>query len=447
MRISIAGPLAALVFALLVSPAAANAAASLSVEPATVLLDQTVRVTASGLAPAQRVEIVAETPDSKGRVWRSSAVCISDKAGNLDLAGCDSQGGTYRGVDAMGLFWSMRPPADDAVATFSNDTDSLGYTFSLRAEGATLASASLQRISRGAGVRAVTVPNTLVGSAYAPASAGKHAALLLVGGSEGGHSFDRYAAVLASHGYVTVSLAYFGAPTLPKELMSVPIEPIAAALDWLAQRSDVDPNRIGMLGMSKGGELALVCASMFPQIHAVVAIVPSSVVWNGISATNFTPTSSWTFGGRPLPFVPWDPQAGMNVGAQFATQQPVALEPLYSASLGNAPAVRAAAIAVEKIDGPVLLISGDSDRMWPSTPMSDAIVARLQQTHHPYKDVHVHFAGAGHALLSFYSPTYGYDMLRFPGGGFEFGGTAEGDGKAAEGALPAITAFLNGALH
>jgi len=447
MRISIAGGALTLALALFWGPAAAAVAPSLSVEPATALLDQTVHVTAKGLAPAQPIEIVAQTHDAKGRVWQSSARCSADSLGNVDLATCDSQGGTYRGVDAMGLLWSMQPPADAGVPAFANDSESLTYAFSLRSESGTIASASLQRISRSPGVQAVTLPSTLVGAAYAPASAGKHAALLLVGGSEGGHSFDTYAAVLASHGYVTLSLAYFGEATLPKELMDVPLEPIAAGLAWLAHRPDVDPNRIGMLGMSKGGELTLLSASMFPQIHAAVAIVPSSVVWNGISRSNYMPTSSWTYGGQPLPFVPYDTTAGMALGQQFALQQPVALEPLYTASLGNAQAVHAAAIAVEKIKGPVLLISGDADRMWPSTPMSNTVMARLQQAHHPYKDVQLHFAGAGHTLLSLYSPTYGYDALRFPGGGFEFGGTAEGDGKAAEGALPAITAFLNSALH
>jgi len=447
MRISIGGGALALALSLFASPAAATGAPSLSVEPATVLLDQTVRVTAQGLAPAQHVEIVAQTQDAKGRLWQSSARCSADANGTVDLATCDSQGGTYRGIDAMGLLWSMQPPADAQIAMFQNDAESLTYAFSLRGENGTIASATLQRVSRSPGVQRLTLPGALVGAAYAPASAGKHAAVLLVGGSEGGHSFDAYAAVLASHGYVTLSLAYFGEATLPKELMNVPLEPIAAGLDWLAHRPDVDPNRIGMLGMSKGGELTLLSASLFPQIHAVVAIVPSSVVWNGISRSDFTPTSSWTYAGRPLPFVPYDSAAGMELGRQFAMQQPVALEPLYTASLGNAQAVQAAAIAVEKIKGPVLLISGDADRMWPSTPMSTAVMARLQQAHHPYKDVQLHFAGAGHTLLSLYAPTYGYDALRFPGGGFEFGGTAEGDGRAAEAAVPAITAFLEGALR
>ena len=54
---------------------------------------------------------------------------------------------------------------------------------------------------------------------------------------------------------------------------------------------------------------------------------------------------------------------------------------------------------------------------------------------------------AGEYLMGGDQDTWRWVQLRFPGGGFEFGGTAEGDGKAAEAALPAIGAFLENALR
>jgi dienelactone hydrolase len=449
MRMSVRPALVALAFgtALGTTTALAATVPSLTVTPGTALFDQPVKIVAQGLEAGQTVDIVAQLPDAAGRVWQSTARCRADGAGTVDLAQCDSQGGTYRGVDAAGLFWSMQPPADAQVAAFSNPAETWTYNLTVRSAAQALASATLQRSSHSPSVRVVALPAGLFGAAYASGSPGKHPAVLLLSGSEGGHSLDRYAALLAARGYMTLSLAYFGESTLPKELMSVPIEPVAAGLDWLAQRSDVDSEKIGILGVSKGAELSLLVASMFPQIHAAVAVVPSSVVWNGISRSNFSPTSSWTYHAQPLPFVPYDPSAGMQLGMQFAAQKPVSFEPLYSASLGNAQAVQQAAIAVEKIQGPLLLVSGDADRMWPSTPMSQAIMQRLQQAHHPFHDVLLHYADAGHTLLSLGTPTYGYDTLRFPGGGFEFGGTAAGDARAAQDAWPKIVAFLEAALR
>jgi dienelactone hydrolase len=46
---------------------------------------------------------------------------------------------------------------------------------------------------------------------------------------------------------------------------------IAAAVTYLTGRRDVDPTRIGVVGMSMGGEEAIGAAASDPRIHAVVA--------------------------------------------------------------------------------------------------------------------------------------------------------------------------------
>ena len=67
---------------------------------------------------------------------------------------------------------------------------------------------------------------------------GRHPALLVVGGSEGGTPVRR-AAWLASHGYVALALAYFHAPGLPDQLRDIPLEYFGHSLSWLAQRPEV----------------------------------------------------------------------------------------------------------------------------------------------------------------------------------------------------------------
>jgi len=39
---------------------------------------------------------------------------------------------------------------------------------------------------------------------------------------------------------------------------------------------------------------------------------------------------------------------------------------------------------VEKINGPLLLISGKADTMWPSTPMCEQIISRLSANSFPF---------------------------------------------------------------
>ena len=57
--------------------------------------------------------------------------------------------------------------------------------------------------------------------------------------------------------------------------------------------------RVGVIGTSRGGELVLLLGATFPQVVAVVANVPSHVVWRRGGTR-----SAWTYRGEPLPAVP-----------------------------------------------------------------------------------------------------------------------------------------------
>jgi predicted esterase len=57
--------------------------------------------------------------------------------------------------------------------------------------------------------------------------------------------------------------------------------------------------------------------------------------------------------------------------------------------LEDEEAVRRASIAVERINGPILLLSATRDEFWPSTEMSEAIIRRLQQNAFSYPHEHV----------------------------------------------------------
>jgi dienelactone hydrolase len=67
----------------------------------------------------------------------------------------------------------------------------------------------------------------VVGTFYTPYGKRVLPAVIVLGGSEGGTMRDR-AALLASHGYAALALAYFGAPGLPQELDRIPVETVTA---------------------------------------------------------------------------------------------------------------------------------------------------------------------------------------------------------------------------
>jgi dienelactone hydrolase len=247
--------------------------------------------------------------------------------------------------------------------------------------------------------------------------------------------------VLSSHGYSTLALAYFGLPGLPGHLENIPLEYFARAMDWVRRQPDVDGDRIALLGMSRGAELALLLGARFQQIRAVIAVAPSAVVWPGFGRGIH---SAWSFGGRPLSFVP-TPTRWFKMRGFFRTLagQPIAFRQIYEAALENREAVERAAIPVERIRGPILLISGNEDEVWPSTQMARMIMERLAANGFAHVHEHLCCEGAGHLFRSPYLPTT-VRMTRHPSMPVEvlLGGNAAAHARAQLAAWRRTLQFL-----
>jgi dienelactone hydrolase len=278
----------------------------------------------------------------------------------------------------------------------------------------------------------VPAPDGLVGELHLPPGPGRSPGLLILGGSEGGHGpAYRFAKTFADRGFASLGLAYFADPGVPATLENVPLEYFARAIDWLSAQPGVDPKRIGIFGGSKGAEAALLIAARDKRIKAVVAGVPSSVAWQGYNPANFTnPGPSWIEGGKPVPFAPYDRSAPFR-----------GLLDLYQRSLAKAPA--GAVIPVERIQGPVLLVSARDDKLWPSAAMGDAVIARLDKAKFPYAHRNLAYDSAGHA--GFGEPLPPGTVVP-PALLAQTGGTAEGNLAMRADAWPKILAFLDETL-
>jgi dienelactone hydrolase len=123
---------------------------------------------------------------------------------------------------------------------------------------------------------------------------GKHPAVILLGGYEGGLGSEsmRDAKALQAEGFNALQLAYFGAPSTPQFLAQAPLEALERGVAWLKARPEVDGDRIGIEGASKGAEAALLFASRNLAIKAVVAGMPSSVAWQGMRMSPASPIVS-----------------------------------------------------------------------------------------------------------------------------------------------------------
>ncbi len=216
------------------------------------------------------------------------------------------------------------------------------------------------------------------GAFVKPAGPGPFPALLVLHGSEGGDSTTAriLAEGFANHGYATFAVTYFAwqnaIPTVSSALANIPLEMLDHARDWLGAQSGVDTSRTIVWGASKGAELALMIASHRTWPKAVVACVPSDVVWTGFGREPHAGErmSSWSDGGVPFPFVPYDRYDESLQGKITARTAHDRSRVLFSDS------VAPARIPVERIRAPLLLLGSDRDEVWASGDMTRSIVAR-----------------------------------------------------------------------
>jgi dienelactone hydrolase len=266
---------------------------------------------------------------------------------------------------------------------------------------------------------------------YFPARDAIHGpAVLLLGGSEGGINGTGVARNLQAGGLSVLQAGYFGGPHQPKQLERVPLETFDHALAWLRNQPEVDAERVGVIGQSKGAEAALLVGTRDAKLRAVVASAGSSYAWPGINWNSFKADSSWTSQGKDLPVLPYGPFHLLS----FLRGD---IGRVYREGLPKRARHPEAAIRVERIAGPVLLVCGEDDTLWPSCPMSRMNKARAA-AHGKTIEV-LAYKHAGHHVFG--PPTYLADPSLH-----RFGGTPAGNNAARTDAWPKVIAFLHTAL-
>ena len=58
----------------------------------------------------------------------------------------------------------------------------------------------------------------------------------------------------------------------------IPVEYFGKAIEWLQSQPGVDPERIGLIGISVGGTVALQVATIYPQVKTVIVIGSPTVI-------------------------------------------------------------------------------------------------------------------------------------------------------------------------
>ncbi|MDX2220774.1 MAG: acyl-CoA thioesterase/bile acid-CoA:amino acid N-acyltransferase family protein [Burkholderiales bacterium] len=430
-----------------------------------VLAGDPVAIKLEGFAPGTDVTIKAERPvvpwgappDKRG-LYRAEATFKADAAGGVDLATAKPTAGSYKKPDVRGLFWSQAPVTGVQSNDIAADWKSSVVKFAAVVDGKVVAEASLELMPALPDVKTDKVEQ-FPGAVFANIRDGKkRPAIILLGGSEGGSMVTRGAAPLASHGFAVLALPYYSPaqwpsmkaelPELPSAFADIPVERLDEARAWLQKRAtevgDVDASRIAIHGTSKGAEYALLAGVHLGWPTAIVAIVPTDVVWEGWGQDSKGPVqpgtrSSFAYKGKPLPFVPYKDFQQEFMG--FQTGEPVKIRrPQDNGRAANPAAAAAARIPVEKIKAPVLVLGGQDDQVWSSGMMAHNIAERRAEA--KLETVTLIYPDAGHYLGTHgYGPTTQYDA-----GPSKSGGTPEGNARAQSDSWPKTIEFLKRTL-
>ncbi|KAL2102597.1 hypothetical protein ACEWY4_001765 [Coilia grayii] len=198
----------------------------LSVQPIRALVDEKFKIVVRNLHPKEEVTLHSLHQSEDEDYWEAFGHYTSDKNGTVSVTEDASTGGTYTGVEPMGLLWSMRPIPGSRQGLRLRKRDIMspmvvnisifsGHMTQGFSEKDALAMVVTERWYLAPGVRRVDVREQGVkGTLFIPPGPGPFPAVLDMWGGGGG-LVEYRAALLASHGFVTMALEYLGSHVYP----------------------------------------------------------------------------------------------------------------------------------------------------------------------------------------------------------------------------------------
>ncbi|KAM4605187.1 acyl-coenzyme A thioesterase 3-like [Polymixia lowei] len=354
------------------------------------LFDDPIQVKVAGLRSGQLVTMKARSTDEKGVLFRSSATYRADGNGEIDLERDSSLGGSYHGVEPMGLLWSLR--ADTLHTKFRKNDSRKPHLieFSVH-EGdgldGPLVEATNERQLLAEGVSRLPVKDgNIRGVLFTPPGEGPFPAVLDLYTFGGGLS-ERRACLLANHGFVVLTVALYGHDDQPKKIKEIHLDYFEEATEFLKRQPKVGSNGVGVISLSKSGDLALSIATYLPNIAATVWI-------NGCSANTAFPL--YYKNSKILPALMFDISRIIPTESGAANGKYVIDSPLAEEN-------KATLIPIEQAKGHFLFVAAEDDLNWDSCGFVGQMEERLR-LHGKENFESVRYPGSGHYLEPPYGP-------------------------------------------
>uniref|UniRef100_A0A673B548 Acyl-CoA thioesterase 19 n=1 Tax=Sphaeramia orbicularis TaxID=375764 RepID=A0A673B548_9TELE len=239
----------------------------LSVQPSRALVDEKFIVLVQNAPPGFQMTIHSLHHSEDGHSWEAFGHYTADATGTVNVSQDHSVGGTYSGVEPMGLLWSLRPvpgskswlrfrkmnvetPMEVAISVYQGHQ-------TVFVDQVQLASVVAERWYMAPGVRRIPVTESdLTATLFLPPGPGPFPGVLdLWGGA--GQLVEYRSALLASHGFASLALDYLTPKITLKTGKMVKDDYFETAYKFLQQHPKVSGCRIAMMGLSYSTSITL----------------------------------------------------------------------------------------------------------------------------------------------------------------------------------------------
>ena len=170
-----------------------------------------------------------------------------------------------------------------------------------------------------------------------------------------------------------------------------PLERIEKAIHWLKAHGN---QKIGIVGASTTGTLALTAASYFEDITLTISLAPSDFIWQGFMQGKKDGCKEWpieseslfSYKGKPLPYMPFcykHPEYWHVIEQETKrTGDMVNSRKLFEDSEKAHPITEDEMIRIERIHGKLLLVGAEDDALWDTAKYIRRMKKRLEERPH-----------------------------------------------------------------
>ncbi|XP_054632636.1 acyl-coenzyme A thioesterase 5-like [Dunckerocampus dactyliophorus] len=370
-------------------------AVKLSVHPSRGLVDDKFVIVVQSVPPGVQLTVHAFHRCEGGHGWEAFAHYVSDAGGSVNVSQHASMGGTYSGVEQMGLLWSLRPvPGSKPGLRLKkmNVQTPMEFTISVhlgyRTEGfmdqVALASQVVERWYMAPGVRRIPVTkDKLSATLFLPSGPGPFPAILDLWGAS--QLVEYRAALLASRGFASLALDYLTPKITQDTSNTMENSYFEKAFGFLQQHPQVLANCIAMLGLSFGCSITLRMLAYSDVVKPTCAVC--------ISGTHVQPIIA-----KQEDIFSFYKQYSDKIQVNEKNQK---IMKMMLLPITSDPTLK---VDVGRVQCPLLLVVGEDDQNLPSSESAVDMKEMMERAGNSHLLTILSFPDTGHLIEPPYSP-------------------------------------------